>query len=62
LAQLGGCVKQVELMSYHRLGESKYQMLDRSYELSEVEPPDEARLESTVGLFKRAGLECKIVA
>ncbi|MCD8350162.1 MAG: glycyl-radical enzyme activating protein [Planctomycetaceae bacterium] len=44
-------VKQVELMTYHALGEPKYAMLGRTYELRGVQPPSAAIMEYCVALM-----------
>jgi pyruvate formate lyase activating enzyme len=54
-------LKQVNLLPYHRFGESKYAMLDRQYRLGDLRPPAEGELEKLVDLFKSAGLDCEIV-
>lgn len=61
VANLPG-VKQVDLIPYHRLGESKYAMLGRDYALKEVRPPARQDLERLTQLANRRGLEVNIVA
>ncbi|HIE50726.1 MAG TPA: glycyl-radical enzyme activating protein [Armatimonadetes bacterium] len=50
-------VQQVELLPYHRLGESKWARLDREYPLRDTQPPDEAELEALRAVVEAAGLE-----
>ena len=54
-------LERVNLLLYHRLGESKYQMLDRPYLLQSVVPPDFSRMEQLANIFVSAGLKCEIV-
>jgi len=61
VANLPG-VKQVDLLPYHRLGESKYAMLGRDYTLKEVRPPARQDLERLTQVANRQGLEVNIVA
>jgi len=51
---------EVNLLPYHRYGESKYIMLDREYPLSKVIPPEESRLETLAGIFKSLNINTKI--
>ncbi len=50
----------VDLLPYHRFGESKYKMLGRDYQLTNVKPPDEEQLQRAMEIFKRYGLDCAI--
>jgi pyruvate formate lyase activating enzyme len=52
--------KHVDLLPYHRFGESKYTMLDRHYELNGVTPPEEERMQRATEIFKRYRLDCAI--
>jgi pyruvate formate lyase activating enzyme len=54
-------LREVELLQYHQYGESKYEMLDRPYELSGLEPQDSAKLDQAVSVFLAHGLKCKVV-
>ncbi len=54
-------LKEVNLLPYHRFGASKYNMLDRRYQLSELRRPEYNELNKLVDIFKSAGLDCKIV-
>ncbi|MCD8140042.1 MAG: glycyl-radical enzyme activating protein [Planctomycetaceae bacterium] len=47
-------VRQVELMTYHTLGEPKYAMLGRGYELHGVQPSSAAIMEYCVDLMNAA--------
>ena len=61
VANLPG-VKQVDLLPYHRLGESKYAMLGRDYALKEVRPPTRQDLERLTQVANGRGLRVSIVA
>jgi len=50
----------VDLLPYHRFGESKYKMLDRDYQLTDLKSPSDKQLQGAVEIFKRHGLDCAI--
>jgi pyruvate formate lyase activating enzyme len=54
-------INEVNLLPYHRFGESKYVMLDRRYHLGGLIRPDYQELDRLAGIFISAGLSCKIV-
>ena len=49
-------VDYVELLPYHRLGESKYERLGMTYEVKGIETPDEEALEKLAEPFRKVGL------
>jgi pyruvate formate lyase activating enzyme len=53
-------LKKIHLMPYHKYGIGKYKMLDRQYELADVNKSD-ARLEEVKAKFESFGIECDIV-
>lgn len=53
-------VKEVQLLPYHRLGESKYAMLRRPYPLKGVLPPPHQAMERLSELGKRRDLRVKL--
>ena len=53
--------RKVNLLPYHRFGMGKYQMLDRSYDLSELVSQKDAELQKHKQLFESYGLHCEIV-
>jgi pyruvate formate lyase activating enzyme len=57
--QLPG-VEDLDLLPYHRLGESKYRRLGRTYQFSRVTPLDLSRLTEIRALFESYGLRVKI--
>lgn len=67
LRQIAEFVKRVNpktplnVLPYHRLGVSKYRMMDMDYELTEAEPVPEERLKRVAEIFKSHNLECEIV-
>lgn len=54
-AELGNCVKQVSLLPYHRLGETKFERLEVNYSVS-TSPPGEEHLQELQRVFERFGL------
>jgi pyruvate formate lyase activating enzyme len=54
-------LKSVNLLQYHRFGESKYAMLDRKYELEKLEPQEFSQLEELKSIFKSFNLDCEVV-
>lgn len=57
--QLGG-VKKVHLLPYHGYGENKYASLDHYYQLSDLEPPSNKKMEILKELVEGIGLPCQI--
>jgi pyruvate formate lyase activating enzyme len=60
IKELKGGIKQVDLLSYHRLGVLKYQRLGMTYPLNGAEPPDPERIEEIACLFQAYDLKVKI--
>jgi pyruvate formate lyase activating enzyme len=60
VAGLNG-LREVNLLPYHRFGESKYAMLDRHYRLSDLTPPKSSQLEELRSIFKSLDIDCEIV-
>jgi pyruvate formate lyase activating enzyme len=54
-------IKRIDLLPYHRLGESKYAMLDRNYALTQVNPLMRKNLEGWVQGAKQRDLEAHII-
>jgi pyruvate formate lyase activating enzyme len=61
VTELGSGVTAVNVLPYHRFGLSKYEMLDREYELGELKPPPQEELEAIVASFEALDLDCEIV-
>jgi pyruvate formate lyase activating enzyme len=53
-------VEEVDLLGYHRLGLSKYQMLGREYVLGELKPLEHGDLEKYVRVFESFGLATRV--
>jgi len=53
-------MKHLDLLPYHRLGESKYAMLGRNYPLGKLKPPAGQHLESLAQAGKKQGFEVRI--
>ncbi len=60
LKSLGSQAQRIELMPYHRLGESKYAALDKEYRMRGFQPPEQDYLESIVHAFEERNIECSI--
>ncbi|MFC1929221.1 glycyl-radical enzyme activating protein [Chloroflexota bacterium] len=60
VAGLNG-LREVNLLPYHRFGESKYVMLDRTYRLSELTSPNQSQLEELCDVVKSFDLDCEVV-
>jgi pyruvate formate lyase activating enzyme len=60
LTALGEKAGQIELMPYHRLGESKYMSLDRRYRLHGIPPAEPAQIEAARLEFERNGIGCSV--
>ncbi|MFX1451911.1 MAG: glycyl-radical enzyme activating protein [Promethearchaeota archaeon] len=53
-------VNEINIIPFHRLGESKYEKLDREWTMHEVEPPTTERLEEIKKILESYGLKVKI--
>jgi pyruvate formate lyase activating enzyme len=60
LKSLGRQAQRIELMPYHRLGESKYSMLDRKYGMRGFLPPENDYVISIKHSFEERDIECSI--
>jgi pyruvate formate lyase activating enzyme len=57
--ELGNCVKRVNLLPYHRLGETKFERLEVDYKVSSS-PPDQEHLQELQEVVERFGLSTYI--
>ena len=56
-----GNVKRLHLLPYHRLGQDKYEGLDRDYLLKNILPPEEAKMQRFLKIaIEASGVECQI--
>ena len=53
-------VKQMDLLPYHRLGVSKYSMLDRGYRLDGLQPFEIEEVEKLKQMVEDLGLKCEV--
>ena len=51
---------EVNILPFHRLGDSKYKQLGKSYEYSEETPTSEDKLEHIQDLFIEQGIACYV--
>lgn len=52
--------KEVNLLPFHRLGESKYEQLDMIYDAKDMVPPTDEHLREIAGWVRQTGLECYV--
>ncbi len=50
------CIEKVELLPFHKMGEYKWEALERFYTLTDVEPPTREEMEKVRAIFKARGL------
>lgn len=53
-------VTELHLLPYHRLGQDKYEGLNRNYNLAHIEPLSNERMEELLTVVKACGLESQI--
>ena len=53
-------VNELHLLPYHRLGRSKYKMLDQIYQMEDLRPPSPERVEILKTIVEGFGLVCRI--
>ena len=53
-------VNELHLLPYHRLGQDKYKGLGRTYELPELLPPADEKMQRLLAKAKTTGLKCQI--
>lgn len=53
-------VEQLHLLPYHRLGQDKYEGLNRDYMLENIEPPTNEHMQQLVDVAKTTGLHVQI--
>lgn len=53
-------VEKLHLLPYHRLGQGKYEGLNREYTMSHIEPMSNEYMQRLLGVAKRSGLKCQI--
>jgi pyruvate formate lyase activating enzyme len=53
-------IKEVNLLPFHRLGNSKYEQLGLNYQFAQVPTPSQDALQSYKQVFQKAGLQCYI--
>jgi pyruvate formate lyase activating enzyme len=60
LKSLGSRAERIELMPYHRLGESKYIALNKRYRLHGLPPIDPVQVEAVRQAFEKNGILCSV--
>ncbi|MCI7552105.1 MAG: glycyl-radical enzyme activating protein [Actinomycetaceae bacterium] len=51
---------EINLLPFHRLGESKYEQLDEVYDARDMRPPSEELMHSIADRIRAAGLKCYV--
>lgn len=54
-----GKIKVIELLPYHKLGESKYEGLDMDYRCKNCKTPDKEFMETLAEVFEKKGVETR---
>ena len=52
-----GNVARVDVLPFHQMGKYKWKQLGMNYTLNDTDPPDQALIEKTIGIFRAAGLK-----
>jgi pyruvate formate lyase activating enzyme len=52
-----GNVERVDVLPFHQMGKYKWEKLGIPYSLANTQPPDQALVEQTIGVFRSAGLK-----
>ncbi len=60
LTGLGEKASRLEIMPYHKMGESKYRALNRDYAMKGVAVPDDGQLEAVRKTYVECGIKCTI--
>lgn len=60
LTEIRGCIRQVNLLPYHRIAEGKYQRYGRKNKMVGVSSPSEKRIQRTKDRFETQGVRVKI--
>ncbi|HOM59714.1 MAG TPA: pyruvate formate-lyase-activating protein [Kiritimatiellia bacterium] len=50
------CIRKVELLPFHKMGEYKWEALQRPYRLSDTPPPTEEEVQAARAIFEQRGL------
>jgi pyruvate formate lyase activating enzyme len=53
--------KRIHILPYHKFGTGKYQQLDRSYTLNNLNRPDANKLQSAKEIMESYGINCEII-
>jgi len=60
LAQSLERVDEMHILPYHRMGQAKYDQLDRAYALKGVLPPSEDQAREWAAMVEKLGIKCRI--
>lgn len=60
VASLGGNIRGIELLPYHKFGENKYERLERKYALAGLKIPSDEHMQNIKSIMEGYGLDIKI--
>lgn len=50
-------VEKVEILPFHKMGEHKWEQVEKRYELSKIQPPSEEKVNQTKEIFRNYGIK-----
>lgn len=50
-------VEKVEILPFHKMGEHKWEQVEKIYELSKIQPPSEEKVNQTKEIFRNYGIK-----
>jgi pyruvate formate lyase activating enzyme len=50
------CIRKIELLPFHKMGEHKWELLNCPYELTETQPPTQEQMRRARAIFQERGL------
>jgi len=60
LIGLGRNAKKIQIMPYHRMGQSKYKALNLSYTMDGLEAADDEQVEAARKAYIKCGIDCSV--
>lgn len=53
-------LREINILSFHRMGASKYGQMGQVYKFAGIEPPSEDAMKKIAGIFRSSGINCHI--